>query len=292
MMMMPLKRAVIAAAALILASIVVLPTVAGAQSLSREEVGAALADILQALARRGLTSEEIDGITDEWLVLFGGECVGACVRTLDENLQHTAPARAQQGGPQEALVRHQQISGIYFSPKQRGGLIQRLSVEADPIMVVELSPQRLMTRADVVAAMNLYHFARESGPPQAKDFPEDEIAAAADALQRLYQSDRFVMSRHLSIGAAYWSGLEQGWPRLTEQERALVRAYFADDHKYDPLTADIYTVLLGLTPDQAKEFHLDEMFKGFRDSIIDIKLQEAITIHKINTYSLIWAPNY
>lgn len=251
------------------------------QFMSREEVGAAIADVLEALARRKLTPEEIKATTEEYIPLFGDtECTAKCVEVIEYNARSITPAREQSGGPEEALVRHDFIAAIYFSPEQNGSLIQRISAEADPVMVVEPSPPQLMTRADVVASMNLYIFSQESGPPQARRFDEADIAAAADEMNRLYQSPAHIMSRHLPLAATYWAGLERGWSGFTEEERTLVRAYFANDRPQDALPSNLYTTLLGLAPGRALDFSM----QIFQDSMRDIAVQGAI----LRTQMAIW----
>lgn len=261
-------------------------------SLSKEQVRAELEDVLETLANRQLTAEELDAVTAEYIPLFGDTvCREECAKNVRWNAEKIARLKKNKGKPVEASIRHRYISNTYFSPTQSGSLIQRIIAEPDPILVVEPLPPRLMTRKDVIAAMNLFHFARESGPPRAKRFSETDIAAAADSLNKIYPSKLHVMPRHLPLAAVYWTGIQQEWAGFSEQERANVRAYFAEGNKIqDPLSSRLYAALLGLSQQQAKKFHTDEFFNVLRDSASYIAMQAAITSIKIQTYSQYWTP--
>jgi len=281
----PSTAAFAAAIALALA----LPACAQGQTLSREKVGEEVADVLEALARRSLTAEEIATATDEFIPLFGdSECTTACVEAIEWNARQIAPVLDQPGTPADVRVRHLYISATYFNPQQNGSLIQRLSAEADPIMVVERSPQRLMTRADVIASMNLYHFARESGPPTAREFPESEIEAAAKSLNEMYGTAMYIMPRQLPSAAVYWTGLRQNWKRFSGEERQRLRGYFAAK-RTKPLTGSLYAQLLGLSAAEAEQFYVDEMGQALLD-VADMGFQVQLEAIKTRWYGMLWTP--
>jgi len=65
------------------------------------------------------------------------------------------------------------------------------------------------------------------------------------------------MPLHLPLAAEYWRGLEIAWPSFSNEQRERVRNYFAS-RVPKPLTAELYATLLGLSTDQAAEFHQQE----------------------------------
>lgn len=280
------------AAVLFLACLQPLPATADdSKFLSRQEVGVALADVLGPLARRKLTPDEIVAVTEEFIPLLGdSECTARCIEILQYNQKRVAPVKEIPGSTLDVRTRHDYISQLYFSPTQSGSLIQRLSAEADPVMVVENAPQRLMTRSDVVAVMNLFHFARESGPPNGKSFKERDVIAAADTLNGIYGSAEYVMPRHLPLAAVYWCGLETQWSAFSEAQRAQVRAYFASRKVRRPLTSDLYVALLGLSADQASSFYMAE-YEEALSGIVSRQFDVIAKIEEMRAFNQIWLPN-
>ena len=260
-----------------------------AEFMSRSEVAAALAEVIEPLAGRALTPAEATAVAEEFIPLLGDtECRARCVEAVRYNLNRIAPAIEKPGTPVAVRTRHDYISQLYFSPTQGGSLIQRLSAEADPILVVESAPQRLMTRSDVLASMNLFHFVRETGPPNAKGFSARDVAAAAETLNTVFGSAHHIMPRHLPLAAEFWRGLVLEWPNLTETERARVRTYFASQLR-KPLTSDLYAKLLGLSPGEATTFYQLE----YEDALFGIAARQfdvVAAIEEIRGYESLWLP--
>ena len=276
--------------AALLSSLLVVPAASGDPDfMSRHDVGIALANIIEPLAGRKLTRDEVVAVTEEFIPLLGdSECTARCVEMIQHNLARIVPVREMQGTPIDLRTRHDYISQLYFSPTQSGSLIQRLMAEADPILVVETNPQRLMTRSDVVASMNLFHFARDSGPPNARSFPNSEISAAADTLNAVYGSTQYVMPRHLPLAAEYWRGLELAWSSFDDAQRARVRSYFASRVR-KPLTAELYVTLLGLSPEQAKSFYTQE-YEEALFGIVARQFDVQALIEEMRGYHSLWLP--
>lgn len=279
------------AAALFFTSFPILPATADeSNSISRQEVGVALAKVIGPLAGRELTDDEVVTVAKEFIPLLGdSECTTRCIEAIRYNEVRVAPVKEMPGTTLDVRTRHDYISDLYFSPEQRGSLIQRLSAEADPIMVVENAPQRLMTRADVVAVMNLYHFARESGPPAAKAFTERDVNAAAETLNSLYGSSEYVMPRHLPLAAAYWRGLELQWSTFSDTQRAQVRGYFASGGVRKPLASDLYAALLGLSAEKARSFYMTE-YEEALSGIVSRQYDVAVKIEEMRSFSELWLP--
>jgi len=276
--------------AAMLCCVLLMPAAArDADFMSRNDVGNELAKVIAPLAGRELTREEVVAVAEEFIPLLGdSECTARCVEMVRYNLERIAPVIERPGTPVDLRTRHDYISQLYFSSTQGGSLIQRLSAEADPVMVVENAPQRLMTKLDVIASMNLFHFARESGAPNARSFSQNDIRAAADTLNRVYGSARYVMPRHLPLAAEYWRGLELAWANLDDAQRARVRTYFAS-RVQKPLTTDLYATLLGLSAEQASGFYMQE----YEDALYGIAARQydvVILIEEMRGFQSLWLP--
>lgn len=260
-----------------------------AEFMSRSEVAAALAKVIEPLAGRELTQNEVTAVAEEFIPLLGdSECTARCVEMVRYNLERIAPAVEKPGTPIDLRTRHNYISQLYFSPTQAGSLIQRLSAEADPIFVVDPAPQRLMTRLDVVASMNLFHFTRETGPPNTKTFSDADVVAAAETLNTVFGSVQHVMPRLLPLAAEFWRGLELEWANLTEAQRVRVRTYFTSRLR-KPLTSDLYARLLGLNADEASSFYQQE-YEEALSGIVARQFDVVVAIEEIRGYESLWLP--
>lgn len=260
-----------------------------ADFMSRNEVGAALAKVIEPFAGRELSRSERLAIADEFTPLLGdSECTARCVEMVRYNLKRIAPVIDTPGTPLDLRTRHDLIAQLYFSPTQGGSLIQRLSAEADPVAVVENAPPRLMTRLDVIASMNLYHFAGESGPPSSRSFSDSDVAAATDTLNKIYGSSQYVMPRHLPLATEYWRGLEIAWPSFSDAQRVRVRTYFASRVR-KPLSADLYATLLGLNAEEASNFYSQE-YEDALYGIVGRQFDVLALIEEMRGYHSLWLP--
>ena len=276
--------------AICLGNLLLLPVAnSGPEFMTRDEVGDALATVIEPLAGRKLTPHEVSAVTEEFIPLLGdSECTARCTEMVHYNLARIAPVLEQPGTPLDLRTRHDYIAQLYFSPTQAGSLIQRLMAEADPITVVEPNPPRLMTRLDVIASMNLFHFARESGSPSAKAFSERDVSAAADTLRQIYESAQYVMPLHLPLAAEYWRGLEISWPGFNEEQRVRVRTYFASRVRR-PLSADLYATLLGLSAEEAGNFYQHEVGEAL-NGIVGRQFDVVARIEEMRGHHSLWLP--
>ncbi len=257
--------------------------------MSHEEVGRALAQVIEPLAGRQLTAQEVSGVTQEFVPLLGNEqCLSRCVEMVHYNLARIRPVIESPGTPLDLRTRHDYISQLYFSPTQSGSLIQGLMTGADPIAVVENAPQRLMTRLDVIASMDLYQFVYDAGPPKAKRHSENDIQSATDTLNRVYGSKKYVMPRHLPLAAEYWRGLELSWSGLSADEQGQVRAYFAGQIRR-PLSRKLYGILLGLNATEAANFR-QQAYQEAMFAVTSRRADVLVLIEELRGFDSLWLP--
>lgn len=224
------------------------------QTRPTETVRTELATFFQVYLSRQLSQKELEQVTQEFILYFGGStCEAKCVQALDSHMNNLRIFKTKRGQPEELVLRHAYISQNYFSPKQQGTLIQRLLAEPDPIRVVNPSAKRLMTEKDVVALANLGIFLNNPSSPKHQSFSPQEIDEVVVLLDRLVgsQANAQKMPILFVTAAEFWAGIQHNWSKLSATEKQMVIDYI----KYKsnkPMPVHLYSRLLGLPVDQAQ----------------------------------------
>jgi|GEM_PF-6912260 hypothetical protein len=234
------------------------------QTRSTEVVQAELRDFFEVFLGRQLSPNEMKQVTREFIALFGAStCEAKCTQALATNKTQLAILKTKPGQPEDLVTRHIYIASSYFSPLQRGSLIQRLLSEPDPIRVVNPKTKRLMTQRDVVALANLGILLRSHDLPKNQSFSPKEIEEAVVLLESAVGSHAKAHKMPILFGVAaeLWAGVQREWPALNANERQIVRDYI--QHKSaKPMSVNLYSRLLGLSSAQAKEILTSERVEG------------------------------
>ena len=114
-----------------------------------------LRDMMQTLAGRSISDEELKQLVSEFLIQNDDPQCNKCKQALENDREKIELIRNKPLSPAANIFRHQYTQLTYFNEKVRGSLTQRLIAEGDPILVVDENKQRLMTRSDIVAAINI-----------------------------------------------------------------------------------------------------------------------------------------
>jgi hypothetical protein len=251
------------------------PAVATAQ-MPMSEFRAKEGKLFQIFLGRSLTESELDAVSAEFIGLFGETgCGEKCAEALALNIKLMERIAAKPGSPTALLTRHLFVHGVFFSDQQRGGKIQRLLTEPDPIRVVNRENQRLMTERDVVALANLSVLA-ETGRLPRSAWPAakiDEIVAHLDRLVGTApNSEHMHMPPLWALAAPFWAGVKQLWPNLSTAQRQEIRKAIAQPIDVTP-SVRLFQVILELPPQEAKKLHATYMSANSSARITRIGLQ-------------------
>jgi hypothetical protein len=152
--------------------------------------------------------------------------------------------------------------------------------EPDPARVVDPGSKRLMTERDVVALANIYNFAKSEGAPRHKELSRQEIDRMVVELDRAFGDHPKAgeMPQFFGETAAFWAGVRQEWPRLSEDEKRQARAYANRTYKSVP-PVKLYAKLWGLDMNAAAARYLDDV--SARAVYINEVNMQSIVLRKI-----------
>jgi hypothetical protein len=238
---------------------------AQAESASRAEVARLLEEMLEAFTGRALTGAEIDQATDDYIRYFGSEtCTGRCAEGLAIHRANLPLLRAAPDQPAALLTRQLYIAVSYFSPKERGTLLQRLLAEPDPIRVADPRTKRLLTARGVEALTNLHLFLKAGGAPRHRPLTDAELDAVAKALDEAFGAhpDARDMPLLFHLAAPFWVGVQREWAGLSEADQAAVRQYIQHTAAR-PMPAELYARLLDLTEEEGASLRRRDELDGF-----------------------------
>ncbi len=234
-----------------------IPAVATAQ-MPMSEFRAKEGKFYQIFLGRSLTESELDAVSTEFLGLFGETgCGEKCAEVLAFNIELIERIAEKPGSPTALLTRHLFVHATFFSDRQRGGKIQRLLTEPDPIRVVNRENQRLMTERDVVALANLSVLAKNGRLPRSA-WPPAKIDGIVAHLDRLVgtapNSEHMHMPPLWALAAPFWAGVKQLWPNLSTAQRQEIRQAIAQPIDVTP-SVRLLQAILELPPQEAKDLH-------------------------------------
>ena len=233
----------------------------------------------EAWLRRELRGDELRKITDEFIVYYTKK--GKDQAGVDEAaklfLGYAKLLRERDGAPMAFTLRHRFLEANYFDPNIRNTTILRLLTEPDPVRVVDPKWKRLMTEKDIVALVNLSNFIKSKGEPRRQEVPRELIDRLAIKLNHMFNDSKGDwMPRFFNDTAAFWAGVRQEWPRLTDDEKRQVRAYSMVGCEASFKDYKMYGRLLGLNDREA----FDRSMADIRDATLLIaKLNVMGTVY-------------
>jgi hypothetical protein len=174
-------------------------------------------------------------------------------------------------------LRHRLLEANYFDPDMKNTAELRLLTEPDLVRVVDPKWKRLMTEKDIVALVNLGNFVKSNGEPRHYEVSRQNIDQVAIKLNHLFNDSKADwMPRFFCDTAAFWAGVRQEWPRLTDDEKRQVRAYSMAGCEAPFKDYKMYGRLLGLNDRAA----FDRSMADTRDA--------ALLIAKVNVMGQVY----
>jgi hypothetical protein len=203
----------------------------------------------EAWLRRDLRSDELRSITDEFIAFYTkkGKDRAGIHEATKPFAEYTKFLREKDGKPGALTWRHALLAVNYFDPDMQNTTELRLLTEPDPVRVVDPGYKRLMTEKDVVALVNIYHFAKSNGAPRHKELARQDLDRLVAELDRAYGNYKTAteLPQFYGEAAAFWAGVQQQWPQLTAEEKRQARAY-ADKTYKALMPTQMYAKLFGL----------------------------------------------
>jgi hypothetical protein len=209
------------------------------RELSSAEARAVAAEFTEIHSLNGRSPEEIRGIA----------------RNLATQVE---VLRAGESSPVAASARHRLLEANYLNPDLHDTIQLRLLNEPDPVRVVDARSRRLMTERDVIALANLHRFARSDGAPRHEPLSKQQVEQLAAALRAAVGGNSGNMPRFYSEAATFWAGVQLEWPRLSADQRSLVRAYAGRTWRVQ-MSVEMYGRLWGLEPQAASARRADDV---------------------------------
>jgi hypothetical protein len=231
-----------------------------------------LEPFFESFIGRELSRDELQRVTHEFVEIHSLH--GRDLQTIHANAgrfgEFAKALRAEASGPAALTLRHTRIAANFFDPDMQNTLFLQLLTEPDPVRVVDMRSQRLMTERDVIALANIRQFARSTGAPRHQALSRRQIDEMVALLRATIGGNSGNMPQFFGEAAAFWAGLQQQWPKLDDQQRALARAY-AEKMWRIQIPVDLYGRLWGLDPRTASSRHADDMSARMA-AITDINL--------------------
>jgi hypothetical protein len=189
----------------------------------------------EAWLRRDLSDNELRQVTDELIAMYTKRGKDrAAIREIAQSFEsYTKILREQNGRPAAITTRHFLLAANYFDPDMQNTTELRLLTEPDPVRVVDPGYKRLMTERDVVALVNIHHFAKSEDDPRHKELSRQDIDRLVAELDRTFGNypKATEMPQFFGETAAFWAGVQQEWPQLSAEERRQARAYAGKTYK-------------------------------------------------------------
>ena len=239
-------------------------------------------EFYEAWLRRELRGNELREVTDEFIAYYtkqGKDRAGMHEVAGSFDI-YSKLLREHDATPAAFTTRHSLLVLNYFDPGMQNTTELRLLNEPDPVRVVDPSSKRLMTERDVVALANIYNFARSEGAPRHSELSRQEIDRLVTELDRAYgnHQESGQLPQFFGETAAFWAGVRQEWPRLSDEEKRKARAYADKTYKSLP-PVQLYAKLWGLDSNAASKRYLDDV-SACLVYINEVNMQ-SIVLHKI-----------
>jgi hypothetical protein len=234
--------------------------VACAADSSDSAVSRDLRTFFETFVGRELSAREVRELTEEFTELhaLNGRTPEA-IREIAANLGEQAKVlRPDDTAAAAITARHKLLEANYLNPDLHGTIQLRLFVEPDPVRVVDVRSRRLMTERDVIALANLHRFAKSDDGPRHEELSEQQIEQLAMALRAAVGGNSGNMPQFYGEAAAFWAGVQREWPRLTADQKSLVRAYAGRTWRVQ-MPVEMYAKLWGLGPQAASARHAEDV---------------------------------
>jgi hypothetical protein len=230
------------------------------------EVARHMGAFFSAFTGRDLTSDELHALTLGFVDGHGKkgrdrDAIRQIARQFDES---TRTLREHKDDAIAFSLRDRLLQANYYS-LEKSSMELRLFLEPDPVRVSDAKVRRLMTEQDVIALANIRYFAKSSGPPQHKNLSRQQIEDLVALLNAEVGGNRGLMPQFFGEASAFWAGVREHWPKLSETERDLARAYASKTRRIQ-LLPQMYGRLWGLSPSAATSRYADDV--GARISAI------------------------
>lgn len=231
-----------------------------------------LKTFFSAYAGRDLSDAELRETTREFIQLHteDGRARDA-IRDIAGQLGSYAKVLRDRDSPAAFSARHALLESNYFNPDLHGSIEQRLFTEPDPVRVVDVRSKRLMTQQDVIALANLRHFATSDDAPRHRSLSPQQVDELVAALSATFGGNSGRMPRFFGEAAAFWHGVQQEWPRLSADQRNLVRSYAGKLWRIQ-MPVEMYRRLWGLESQAASNRHADDVSARL-SAITDLNIQ-------------------
>lgn len=222
-----------------------------------------LSSFFEAFLGRRLSNAEQQSLPEEFARLHTakGRNREAIERIARELASYAKILREQKGSPADLSLRHALLETNYFQPILKNTVELRLFTEPDPVRVVNSRSKRLMTEKDIVAIINLNHFAASNLDPQPLSISRQQIDRLANELNRLFgdQPKARLMPRFCGEAAPLWAGVRKEWPSLNADERQQTRAYAGKGFKAPLRSYKLYARLFEIDANTALKRRMDDM---------------------------------
>ena len=250
----------------------------GAAAQSDRIVSSQQKAFYEAWLRRDLRNDELRSITDEFIAFYRkkGKDRAGINEATKPFAEFTKFLREKDGTPGALTWRHSLLAVNYFDPDMQNTTELRLLTEPDPVRVVDPGYKRLMTEKDVVALVNIYHFAKSDGDPRHKELARQDLERLVVELDRAYGNYQTAteLPQFYGEAAAFWAGVQQHWPHLTAEEKREARAY-ADKTYKALMPTQMYAKLFGLDPNAAFSRRQDD-FAAVMVFINEVNMQSIV----------------
>jgi hypothetical protein len=233
----------------------------------------------EAWLRRELRGDELRKVTDEFIAFYikNGKDRAGIHEATKPFLEYAKLLRERDGAPVAFTLRHHLLEANYFDPNMQNTTELRLLTELDPVRVVDPKWKRLMTEKDLVALVNLSNFVKSKGEPRRQEVSRQNLDRVAIKLNHMFNDSKADwMLRFFCDTAAFWAGVQQEWPHLTDDETRQVRAYSMAGCEASFKDYKMYGRLLGLNDRAA----FDRSKADMRDA--------ALLIAKVNVMGTVY----
>ncbi len=217
--------------------------------------------VLELITKRELSDAEIERATREYISTFDNQCLERCVEITQMNRDRVEPMASAPGSPRDLLARQYYSRSLYFSPTQAGSFIQSLTDEVDPIVLADAKSQRIMTRADIIAVIQIRHFVENGGSPAKKAYSEADIANETARYHAHFVDGALKLPFQAGLAAELWAGLRQNWRQFNAAEKDQLRQFLASGAGLSSMDADVLQRLWGITEAEAvawKQYFVSE----------------------------------
>jgi len=222
--------------------------------MSFDELAREVEYVLELIAKRNLSDEEIQRATSEFQASFDGRCAKPCIAAVRGNLDSVEPMKSAPGTPRDLLARQYYSRTLYFSPTQAGSFIQQLTDESDPIRLADAKSERIMTQGDVLGVLNIRHFLSSDDRPATRHFDDAAVDAVIASYRERFVDGVFKLPFRAGLAAELWAGVEQNWDALDAAQQQQLRDFLENKDGKATMELGVFRIVLGLDEESAADY--------------------------------------